>query len=180
MRRLAAAAVAAALGLTGCSDDDEADDEPPARPLVGEIGPAIAALEVELGGPQQFFEVNATPQVVNLFVATGGGGGVTPFVYVGDEVAPAGDPSAAEGNTFGAAAVGFDPDAVLDELTEDLPASDVVLFTVLGGPGGTVRYSADVQSAEGGVLEVVLDAGGAVESVTPVTPPGAIAAATTG
>jgi hypothetical protein len=163
VRRLATAVLAVALGLTACGGDEEA-----AEPLVGDIGRAMAALEAELGGPQRFFEVNATPQVVNLFVATGGGSGVTPFVFVGDELAPAGDPSTAEGNTFAPAAVQFDPDTILDRLTEELPDSEVVLFTVLGGPEGAVQYSAGVRSQEGGALEVVLGADGAVESVSPV------------
>lgn len=165
MLRLATVAFAVALGLAACGDDDEAT-----QPLVHDVGRAMAALEAELGGPQRFFEVNATPQVVNLFVATGDGTGVTPFLYVGDELAPAGDPSMAEGNTFAPAAVQFDPDTVLDQLTEALPESEVVLFTVLGGPDGAVQYSAGVQSKEGGALEVVLGADGAVESVRPVTP----------
>jgi len=156
-------ALTAAAGLSACGGDDGA----PTQPLVGDIAPAMTALDAELGGPQQFFEVNATPQVVNLFVATGGGTGVTPFVYVGDELAPAGDPSTAEGNTFGASAVRFDPATVLDQLRTELPESDVVLFTVVGGPDGALQYSAAVQSDEGGVLDVVLGADGAVQSVTP-------------
>jgi hypothetical protein len=162
-------ALVVVAALSACSDDDDARGDEQAMPLVGKIAPAIAAVEAELGGPQQFFEVNATPQVVNLFVATADGTGVTPFVYVGDELAPAGDPSSALGNTFGADAVTFDPDAVLDQLTADLPESDVVLFTVVGGPGGAVQYSAGVQSQEGGALDVVLGGDGAVESVSPVT-----------
>ena len=142
----------------------------PALPLLAEIGPAMAAVADELGGTPQYFEVNATPQVVNLFVATAGGTGVSPFVYVGDELAPAGQPGTAEGNTFTADAVTFDPDTILDGVTDELPDSDVVLFTIVGGPDGTVQYSAGVQSAAGGALDVVLGPDGSVQSVDPGTP----------
>ena len=82
-------------------------------------------MEAELGGAQQFFEVNATPQVVNVFVATDGATSVTPYVYVGGELAPAGAPSTAEGATFAAGALTFDPATVLDGLTTELPGSAV-------------------------------------------------------
>lgn len=42
-------------------------------PAVGRISEAIAALERQLGAPQQYFEVNATARVVNLFVALNNG-----------------------------------------------------------------------------------------------------------
>ena len=66
MRAAVAVAVTATLVLGGCGggDDDDA-----ALPLLDEIGPAMAAVAGELGGTPQYFEVNATPQVVNLFVA---------------------------------------------------------------------------------------------------------------
>lgn len=165
MRHAVAAAVAATCLLVACGSDDDA----PARPLLGEIRPAVEAVEAELGAPQQYFEVNATSQVVNVFVATAGGTGVTPFVYVGDELAPAGAPSSAEGATFGADALTFDADSILDQLTAELPDSDVVLFTIVGGPGGAVQYTAGVQSEAGGALDVTLAADGSVQSVDPGT-----------
>ena len=142
--------------LAGCvvltascgGDDDEA-----VRPLVDQIAPAIAAVEAELGGPQQYFEINATPQVVNLFVATDGATMVVPYVYVGGELASPAEPTTAEGATFVADAVTFDPATILDGVTDELPDSDVVLFSIVGGPGGAVQYGATVQSDEGGTLD---------------------------
>ena len=61
----------------------------------------------------------------------------------------------------------FDPDTVLDGVTDELPDSDVVLFTIVGGPGGAVQYGAGVQSDEGGTLDVTLGADGTVRSVDP-------------
>ncbi len=72
--------------LGGCGGDD--DDQPAVVPVVAEISPAIAAVEAELGGPQDYFEINATPQLVNVFVATDGGATATAYVYL-DGRAPA-------------------------------------------------------------------------------------------
>jgi hypothetical protein len=44
-----------------------------------------------------------------------------------------------------------------------------VLFTIAGGPGGAVQYTAGVQSREGGTLTVTLAADGSVQSVEPDT-----------
>jgi hypothetical protein len=155
---LAAVALAA-----GCDGEDGR-----ATPVLEEIAPAVAAVEAELGGPQQFFEVNATPQVVNLFVATEGATQVVPYVYVGGELAPAAEPAGAEGPTFGADALTFDAATVLDAVAAEVPDSDVVLFSVAGGPDGAVQYTANVSSGDGGSLDVVLGADGSIQSVTPV------------
>ena len=149
------------LAIAACGGDDTA------TPIVDQIAPAVAAVEAELGGPQQFFEVNATPQAVNLFVATDGATEVTPYVYVGGELAPAAEPAGAEGPTFGADALTFDPATVLDAIGAELPGSEVTIFSVAGGPGGAVQYTATVQSGEGGALDVVLGPDGSVQSVMP-------------
>ena len=75
---------------TAAGDDDAGRDST-------EIAPAIAALEAELGGPQQYFEINATPQLVNLFVADAATAAVTPFVYVGGSLAETGQAAGAQG-----------------------------------------------------------------------------------
>ena len=49
----------------------------------------------------------------------------------------------------------------------ELPESHVVLFTILGGPGGAVQYVAGVQSSEGGALDVTIAADGTVQAVEP-------------
>ena len=41
-------------------------------------------MEAKLGGPQQYFEVNATVTLVNLFVATVGGTQAVAYVYDAD------------------------------------------------------------------------------------------------
>ncbi len=157
------AIVAAAL-LAACGGA-----ESPQRPQLDQIGPAIAAVERKLGGPQQYFEINATPQVVNLFVADATKTTVTPYVYVGGTVAESAPPAGASGNTFAASALTVDPRTILDHVVDRLPDSDIVLFTIAGGPGGAVQYSAGVKSAKGGTLEVTLAADGTVEAAVPGT-----------
>ncbi len=150
-----------ALTLSACGGDG--DDN--VTPVLDQIAPAVAAIEAELGGPQQYFEINATPQLVNLFVAIDGATRVAPYVYVGGELAPAADPAGAEGPTFGSESLSFDPDAVLDAVGAELPDADVELFSIAGNP---VQYRASVQSDDGGALEVVVAADGRVLSVDPV------------
>ena len=153
-----AALLAVLAAACGGDDDDEA-----VRPVVADIVPAVAAVEAERGGAQEYFEINATPQLVNLFVADGDQ--VVPYVYVGGELAPPAPPQPADGPTFDAGAVTFDPDTILDGVTDELPDSDVVLFTIIGGPGGAVQYGAAVRSAAGGIIDVTLAADGTVQSV---------------
>jgi hypothetical protein len=164
MRLRVAAVVAAAIVLAACGGDNE-----PERPVVGQIRPAIAALERKLGGPQQYFEINATPQLVNLFVADSAKTTVTPYVYVGGAVAESAAPAGASGNTFAASAVTFDPRTILDHVVDRLPDSDIVLFTIAGGPNGAVQYTAGVKSKQGGTLAVTLGPDGTVQAVVPGT-----------
>jgi hypothetical protein len=164
MRHRVAAVLVAAITMAACGGD-----EGPARPVLDQIEPAIAALERKLGAPQQYFEINATPQLVNLFVADAAKTTVTPYVYVGGTVAESAPPAEASGNTFAASAVTFDPSTILDHVVDRLPDSDVVLFSIAGGPGGAVQYTAGVKSRQGGTLEVTLGADGSVQSVVPST-----------
>jgi hypothetical protein len=152
--------------LGGCGGDD--DDLLAEVPLVAEIAPAIAAVESALGGPQDFYEVNATPQLVNLFVATDGGAAATAYVYLDGELQPPAPPrDVAGGSTFRADAVDFDPDLIFDGIADELGEPTVTQFVVVGGPDGAVQYSAFVTSSAGGVLAVLLGPDGAVLGVDP-------------
>ena len=152
--------------LVGCGGDG--DDPPGGLPIVAEIAPAIAAVEAELGGPQDYFEINATTQLVNLFVATDDRSTATAYVYLGGELQPPAPPQdVASGGTFIAEALDLDPDVILTGIAEELDDPDVTQFVIVGGPGGAVQYSAFVVSSEGGILDVLLGADGAVLGVTP-------------
>ena len=148
------------------SSTNSVAETPATRPRVDLIHDAIAALEAELGSPQQYFEINATSQLVNLIVALNGATVARPWVYLDGELSSS-PGSDANGNTFAASALDFDPDTVLSKLQAELPQSRPDLFFVEGGPGGIVRYSVAVTSSQGGQLVVVVGPDGTVRSVDP-------------
>ena len=136
------------------------------QPRVDLIREAVAALEAQLGSPQRYFEINATSQLVNLIVALNGGTVARPWVYLDGELSSSAG-SDANGNTFAASALDFEPDKVLSKLQAELPQSQADLFFVEGGEGGIVRYSVAVTSSQGGQLVVVVGPDGSVRSVDP-------------
>ncbi|MEI6403691.1 MAG: hypothetical protein WCP59_16060 [Actinomycetota bacterium] len=181
-----AASASVMTGLVACSGNDSVPSLPvdstvallstecPAaadQPLaVDQIAPAIAAVEAELGGSQEYFEVNAADVVVNLFVAdtaADGSSTVTPYAFSRGELT-AQPASPADGNRFTADAVQIDPQRVLSCLVEQLPSSMLTAFVVEGGPNGVVRYSVVAASEQGGQLVVEVSGSGQVLSVDPV------------
>ena len=162
-------AVVALLGavLIGCGGGDSADSTPAVR--VADIGPAIEAVEAELGAGQQFFEVNATAQLVNVFVAVDDATSAVPYIYFDGELQPPAPALAVEsGFTFTADAVDFDADTVLDSIADELPESTIEGFAIEGGEGGIVRYLVSARSVQGGVLAVTVAPDGAVLEVDPL------------
>ena len=137
-----------------------------ALPQVELIDDAVAALQSKLGGPQQFFEINATSNLVNLIVALNDGNVAQPWVYLDGELTST-EGAEASGFSFAASALDFDLDKVLSRLQAELPESSPDLFFVEGGEGGIVRYSVAVTSPHGGQLIVVVGPDGTVQSVDP-------------
>jgi len=135
-----------------------------APPRVDLIDDAITALEAKLGAPQQYFEINATSQLVNLFVALNDGKVVQPWVYLDGELSST-EGHDATGFSFAGTALDFDPDKVLSHIEAELPQSKPDAFIVEGGAGGIVRYTVTVTSPQGGQLVVVVGPDGAVKSV---------------
>ncbi len=173
MGRIAALiTVAVAVGLAACDDPPL---PPPATrgtnvqaagalPKVADIAAAVAAVEAKLGGPQQFFEINATPLVVNLFVAVHAATRAEAFTYVDGTVAskPAG---AASGHTFAGSALHLDATHLLDRVRTQLPGSVIEGVEIVGGPAGTTRITVIVHSPTGTTMLVVVDPTGSVVSV---------------
>ena len=56
------------------------------------IHPAVAALEAKLGGPQKYLEVNASPTLVNLFVAVDNATQAVAYVYAEGKLSDAAAP----------------------------------------------------------------------------------------
>jgi hypothetical protein len=170
--------LAAAIAIGACSDSGGSSAGTVASsttiagatagtlPLVGKIHDAVNAIETKLGGPQQYFEINATAHLVNVIVALNDGKVAQPWVFLDGELSST-DGAAATGFSFAASALDFDPAKVLSKLQEQLPESSPDLFFVEGGEGGTVRYSVAVTSKQGGQLVVIVGPDGSVQSVTP-------------
>jgi hypothetical protein len=170
---LAAAVLALALVIPACSSDGSSSKSSStpvgtavaaAPPLVDQIRPAIAALEAKLGGPQQYFEINATGQLVNLFVALNNETMAQAWVYLDGELS-AKDGQAAQGHTFAASALTFDAAKVLQPTQAKLPGSTIELFVIEGGDAGAVRYTLAVTSTGQGELLVTVGPDGTVASV---------------
>lgn len=173
---LVACSVLAPLApLAACSDKSgSADGSSASSPLVPAsdelplrvelIGPAVAALEAKLGGPQQYLEVNATPTLVNLFVAVENATKAVAYVYIGGTL---GDPAPPEdvkagAPTFDASKIAFNYKRVLEPVLAALPASTYRVFSVVGVAGGAVSYLVTVQSSKGGELQVPVKADGSI------------------
>jgi hypothetical protein len=160
---IAVVALAACSGGSGSSDSAGNDEQ---SSFVADVRLAAEAVEAELGGPQEFYEITATPQLTNVFVAADAGTSAVPYIYVDGELQP---PAPAiegvEGQTFTSDALDFDEASVLDGVTADLPTATVDAFSVEGGAGGFVRYVISARSAQGGVLDIVVAPSGAVVEV---------------
>lgn len=133
-------------------------------PRVDLVDDAVTALETELGAPQEYFEINATARLVNLFVALNDSELVQPWVFLDGELTST-EGQEATGSSFTTEAIDFDPDTVLSHVQTELPQSNPDVFFIEGGEGGIVRYSVAVTSRQGGQLVVVVAGDGRVLSV---------------
>lgn len=149
---------------TASSETTASSDE---LPVLDQIPVAVAALEQQLGGPQDYFEINATARLVNLFVALNGGTVAQAWLYL-DGTLTSEEGQAASGGTFRAADAAFDPDLVLSKVLTDVPDITIESFYVHGDGQGNVLYGVLATSAKGGGLDIVLGADGSVKSVDPV------------
>jgi hypothetical protein len=157
---------ASLMALAACSGGSDRTTSGGGDSFVSDIAAAAAAVDAALGGPQDFFEITATPQLTNVFVAIDGGTAAVPYIFLDGELqAPAPRIDGAAGQTFTADAIDFDEATVLDGVENDLPDATIDAFSVEGGPGGFVRYVVSARSEQGGVLDIVVAPSGAVIEV---------------
>ena len=128
------------------------------------IRPALAALEAKLGGEQHYFEVNATPTLVNLFVANSDNTQATAYVFTAGALSEPAAPEQVKAGapTFSAADIAYDEAHVLDPVLVELPESTYRVFSIVGVANGGAAYLITMQSAKGGDFQV------------PVTPDGSL------
>lgn len=140
----------------------------PAPDFVLDVRDAVAAVEAELGGPQEYFEVTSNEQFTNVFVAVDDATAAVAYAFVDGELqAPAPKQEGAEGNTFVAADIDFADDRILSRVAVDLPASEIDAVSVYGdGVGAT--YVLAATSSAGGFLDIVVGPDGSIFSVDPV------------
>jgi len=152
--------------VTICDPQGTAQAEPD-LPAVDRIGEALVALEQQLGAPQQYFEVNATARVVNLFVALNEGTLAQAWLYLDGRLTSQ-EAQAASGGTFRAADVAFEPDRVLSRVRSEVPEAVLESFYVHGDGKGNVQYGVLASALCGGGLDIVVGGDGAVKAVDPV------------
>ena len=152
----------AALVATACDGGDDAEPAAP-HPLVADVPAALDAF-AELGEGSQLFQVSGTPDRVELIqrVDTEAVG----FTFDDGVLSDGESLGPADGFTFTADDVQFDPGHVLDGITEALDEPTITRFEIVGGPDGPV-YSASVLSDAGGTLLVDLAPDGKVLGVVP-------------
>ncbi len=177
------AVVTGGFGMAACSGSDatSSSTNPPtttaapipageAPVLLEQIRPAVAALEAQLGGPQQYFEINATPTLVNLFVATDNGTQAVSYVYEAKVLQPPAEAQQASGPTFTAAEMTFDEARVMALTVAQLPTSTFLRFAVTGAASGGVSYKIVTQSELGTEFNVLVGPTGNVVGTDQLTP----------
>jgi hypothetical protein len=177
------ALVVVACGCGGSDDSSTADATLPAaidtaptacapadpEIRVDRVMDAIAAVEAERGGPQEYFEINANSLFVNLFVADTAAGTAVPYVYVGGALTHQ-DGTPAQGDTFAAADLVFDPQRVTSCVRDQLPTSSIDQFVAYGNDQGAVQLEVVTTSSQGGQLVVSVNGDGLVLGVDAVDP----------
>ncbi len=164
----------AVASAAGCGSSDG-----PRESWVGDIDEAMAAVDDERDGAQEYFEVTATPQLTNVFVAADDATVAIPYVFVDGELQPPAPPlEGASGLTFTAADVDIDETAVLSQVEAEVPGAMIVALSVEGARvadagtgavgGGDVRYVVSVQSERGGFLDVTVSGDGRILAVDPL------------
>ncbi len=148
---VATAALAAACSSGG---GPSTDSKTPALRI--DLAPAgVAALEAARGGPQQYTEINAFDQGVNLFVAMGDGTEVA-YVYRDSGLEPPGSAQPATGTPFGLQGVAVDAGPrLLADVNTRLPEATVVAVSLVQRPVDGLVWDVGVIGEKGGRIDVL-------------------------
>jgi hypothetical protein len=127
-----------------------------APPLRIDLAPAgVAAVEAVRGGPQQYTEINAFNQGVNLFVATGDGNELA-YVYRDGTLEPPGSPEPASGTPFALQGVAVDAGArLLADVKTRLPEVTPVAITLVQRPIEGLVWDVGVLGEKGGRIDML-------------------------
>ncbi|MFM7411591.1 MAG: hypothetical protein ACKO3L_12470 [Actinomycetota bacterium] len=167
-QRLRAASVAAVAlsvcAMAACGGDDKVALH------VDEIDDAVGAVSTLTGQPPRFFEINATPDLINLFLDDGKGSAVN-FVWENGSLRDETEAAVADGRSFDASMMVFSSE-VCARVEEELPDSLLRAFTITAdGPNGEVLHRVVVQSERGGQFAVLVDPTGKILGSDPLTGP---------
>jgi len=144
----------AVVVLAGCASSKDAL-------LVSDIDNAVAAVGKVLGTTPEFYEINATPTLVNLFAADGKGNAIN-FVFEKGKLAQETSVAPAEGESFSTVGMAFNS-KVFTRVQKELPDSILRAFSIIGdSPTGGVQYRVVLQSDMGGQLAVFVDPTGKI------------------
>ncbi len=166
MKFVRAAAVAILVAAAAACSDDAGGASSSSSLKIDEIAAAIQAVDAVpaadgVGAELRFYEVNATPTLVNLFVANPDNT-VTAFVYLDGVLDDGSAPAQADGQSFAASAVSFDAETVLDQVAEELPDSAMRGFSAVSDGAAGVRYLITIESVNGGILEIPVGPDGSI------------------
>lgn len=155
--------ILAATQLSACGEDS-----PALR--VDEIDDAVDAVVETTGGEASFFEINATPDLINLFLDDGRGSAVN-FVWENGKLRDETEAASADGKSFDASKMTFAAD-VYEQVEAELPDSLLRAFTITAdGPNGEVLHRVVIQSERGGQFAVLVDPTGKILGSDPLTGP---------
>ncbi|MDP4692454.1 MAG: hypothetical protein NWP73_04530 [Ilumatobacteraceae bacterium] len=144
----------ALVALSSCGSDKE-------TLLVSDIDDAVAAVAKVLGKTPEFYEINATPSLVNLFAADGKGNAIN-FVYENGELDQETTVASAVGESFPAEGMSFNG-KVIARVEKELPDSILRAFSIINDhPNGGVQYRVVLQSDRGGQFAVFVEPTGKI------------------
>jgi hypothetical protein len=142
------------VALSSCGSDKE-------TLLVSDIDDAVAAVAKVLGKTPEFYEINATPSLVNLFAADGKGNAIN-FVYENGELDQETTVASAVGESFPAEGMSFNG-KVIARVEKELPDSILRAFSIINDhPNGGVQYRVVLQSDRGGQFAVFVEPTGKI------------------